>query len=115
MAERKPKQQASTPTNNSSFIVSNDEETAPTEEALAPKQTEFKVNGKHTAPGHVVHYTTRLGVVQHATINRLEQQDDGTTQADLDAEVDGRWQRFAGVPHSVDGGVNTWDHAPSED
>lgn len=65
--------------------------------------------------GLVVHYTTRLGEVQDATIEGIEEGSDGTVRATLNANVDGRWQRFVGVPHSADGGINTWDYAPSEE
>lgn len=62
--------------------------------------------------GLVVHYTTRLGEVQDATI---EQAEEGSMRATLNASVDGRWQRFIGVPYSADGSINTWDYAPGEE
>lgn len=62
-------------------------------------------------PGLVVRYTTRLGETQPASIESIEED---TLRATLSANVDGRWSRFAGVPHSADGGSNTWDYAPKE-
>lgn len=65
--------------------------------------------------GLVVIYTTRLGEVQNATVEQTEEGSDGTVRATLLANVDGRWQRFEGVPQSADGGINTWDYVPVEE
>jgi len=64
------------------------------------------INGKHTAPGHTVHYTDPQNQQHEATIEDLTphgvahlKTHDGT--------------HHASVPHSATGGVHTWNHVPS--
>jgi len=71
-------------------------------------QAGHTVNGKHTAPGHAVHYTSSDGQQHNATIDHVA----ATGHANLTTH-DGR--QFTSVPHSAMGGAHTWDHAPSDE
>lgn len=83
--------------------------------AAEEKAPELTVDGKSAASGLVVRYTTRLGDVQDATVEQAEEGSDGTVRVTLLVNMDGRWQRLVGVPQDTDGGINTWDYAPSEE
>lgn len=70
-----------------------------------PAKPGHEVNGKRTAPGDKVHYTSQSGQQHEATVDKL----DGDF-ADLTVHEDGAPKKYTAVPHSAVGGVHTWDH-----
>jgi hypothetical protein len=63
------------------------------------------INGKETAVGDTVLYTSHEGRQQHAVITALE-----GIHADLEAEIDGIKQKFTHAPHNISGDSHSWDH-----
>lgn len=67
--------------------------------------TENKINGKHTAVGHEVHFIDHKGRKHKAKITHLE-----GPHAHLEAVVDGSTQHFERVPHKTDNTTYSWNH-----